>query len=449
MSGCFGRPASGEKKFKRTKVVTNHTDIDGAPVAFPTNVGTLAEGCASRIWSKVEAASPSPFGVEANERKVRTIRTILAVVGTRPEVVKMAPVIHALREDEAFSLMVCVTGQHREMLDQALEAFSIIPDYDLNLMKPGQDLAHLTSSALEAIRGLMMNNRPDAVLVHGDTTTTLATAMASFYSHIPVGHVEAGLRTYNLQAPYPEEFNRQVISKIARWHFAPTERSARNLVAEGIGREAITLTGNTVIDSLEWMLGIIDSDPLLKRGILEKLDEMLPFLWRSTRFVLVTGHRRENLGDGFLEICEALRALSGTFPSVHFVYPVHLNPRVRGPVFSLLGGLPNVQLLEPLDYNSFLYLLKHCHLVLTDSGGIQEEAPSMGKPVLVMRDVTERPEGVEAGTAELVGSQRAKIVSSVSRLLSDQSHYEKMSRAHNPFGDGAATERIMQVLRKI
>ena len=389
------------------------------------------------------------FGVGANEQEARIIRTILAVVGTRPEVIKMAPVIHALREDREFSLTVCVTGQHREMLDQALETFSITPDLDLNLMAPGQELAHLTSSVLNEIGGALAKNRPDAVLVHGDTTTTLATAMASFYSHVPVGHVEAGLRTYNLQAPYPEEFNRQVISKIARWHFAPTEQSARNLVAEGIRDESITVTGNTVIDSLEWMLRVIDNETVLKRQILEKLDGMLPFLWRRSRFVLVTGHRRENFGEGFLEICEALRALSVTFPSVQFVYPVHLNPRVRSPVFTVLGGLPNVQLLEPLDYSSFLYLLKHCHLVLTDSGGIQEEAPSLGKPVLVMRDVTERPEGVEAGTAELVGSQRAKIVSSVSRLLSDQSHYEKMSRAHNPFGDGAATERIMQVLRKI
>ena len=375
-------------------------------------------------------------------------KKILLVFGTRPEAIKMAPLVHALQaEPEAFDVKVCVTAQHREMLDQVLRTFGIKPDIDLNLMKAEQDLFDVTSAVLLGMREVFAEQRPDAVLVHGDTTTTLATAMAGFYAGVPVGHVEAGLRTHDVYAPFPEEFNRQVASKVTRWHFAPTDLSRDNLLAEGVPASSISVTGNTVIDALHWVLGRIDVDTARKAALNQAMQAMLPFAWQQQRFVLITGHRRENFGGGFVQICEALRELALRFVDVHFVYPVHLNPNVQQPVRSLLAGLPNVHLIAPLDYEPFVYLLQHAHLILTDSGGIQEEAPSLGKPVLVMRDVTERPEAVKAGTVELVGADKDRIIAGVARLLEDSAHYQAMARKHNPYGDGLACQRIVDVLR--
>lgn len=381
---------------------------------------------------------------------MRKKKKVMLVFGTRPEAIKMAPLVHRLKaEHESFDVQVCVTAQHRQMLDQVLRIFEIVPDIDLDVMKPGQDLFDVTANVLQGMKEVFGDNKPDAVLVHGDTTTTLATAMAGFYAGVPVGHVEAGLRTHDLYAPFPEEFNRQVVSKVTRWHFAPTELSRSNLLAERVDDESITVTGNTVIDALHWVLNRIDSDGDRSTQLTQSLNQALPFNWQSDRIVLITGHRRENFGDGFLQICEALRDLASKFGSVHFVYPVHLNPNVQKPVRTILAGLSNVHLVEPLDYEPFLYLLKHSYLVLTDSGGIQEEAPSLGKPVLVMRDVTERPEAVDAGTVELVGANKERIITGVSRLLENEAHYSKMSHAHNPYGDGKACDRILTALRNI
>ncbi|NGX17014.1 UDP-N-acetylglucosamine 2-epimerase (non-hydrolyzing) [Wenzhouxiangella sp. XN24] len=375
-------------------------------------------------------------------------KKVMLVFGTRPEAIKMAPLVHKFKaEPETFDVQVCVTAQHRQMLDQVLKIFEIVPDIDLDVMKPGQDLFDVTTKVLQGMKDIFRYDKPDIILVHGDTTTTLATAVAGFYEGIAVGHVEAGLRTYDLSAPFPEEFNRQVASKVTRWHFTPTENGRANLIAERVADEFITVTGNTVIDALHWVLNRIDADDERSTRLEESLDLTLPFNWRIDRFVLITGHRRENFGEGFLQICEALCELASRFPKVHFVYPVHLNPNVQNPVRKILGGLSNVHLIEPLGYEPFLWLLKQSHVVLTDSGGIQEEAPSLGKPVLVMRDVTERPEAVEAGTVELVGADKARIVAGVSRLLEDDVHYAKVSRAHNPYGDGKACDRIMDVLR--
>ena len=377
-------------------------------------------------------------------------KKIMLVFGTRPEAIKMAPLYHALKAcPEQFETQVCVTAQHRQMLDQALRVFEITPDIDLNLMKAGQDLYDVTASVLLGMRDVLRQHKPDALLVHGDTTTSLAAAMAGFYAGVPVGHVEAGLRTHDVYAPFPEEFNRQVASKVTRWHFAPTEFSKRNLLNERVDEDQITVTGNTVIDALLWVLARIESDAEQQAELTNFLNDRLPFVWQSERFVLITGHRRENFGDGFLQICEALKDLASRYPSVHLVYPVHLNPNVQQPVKSLLADLPNVHLIEPLDYEPFVYLLKHSHIVLTDSGGIQEEAPSLGKPVLVMRDVTERPEAVDAGTVILVGANRERIVANVSELLENDAFYKRMSRAHNPYGDGKACARIIDVLRGI
>jgi UDP-N-acetylglucosamine 2-epimerase (non-hydrolysing) len=377
-------------------------------------------------------------------------KKIMLVFGTRPEAIKMAPLYHALKAfPEQFETQVCVTAQHRHMLDQVLRVFEITPDIDLNLMKAGQDLYDVTASVLLGMRDVLRQYKPDALLLHGDTTTSLAAAMAGFYAGVPVGHVEAGLRTHDVFAPFPEEFNRQVATKVTRWHFAPTEFSQQNLLNERINQGQITVTGNTVIDALLWVLARIDSDAGRQVELTSFLDDLLPFAWQTERFVLITGHRRENFGDGFLQICEALKDLAARYPNVHLVYPVHLNPNVQQPVKLLLAGLPNVHLIEPLDYEPFLYLMKHSHIVLTDSGGIQEEAPSLGKPVLVMRDVTERPEAVEAGTVVLVGANRERIVAKVSELLENDVTYKRMSRAHNPYGDGKACERIMDVLRGI
>lgn len=377
-------------------------------------------------------------------------KKVLLVFGTRPEAIKMAPLYHALKAlPDTFETMLCVTAQHRQMLDQVLKVFKITSDIDLNLMKPGQDLFGVTTSVLMGMRDVLRQHKPDALLVHGDTSTTLATAMAGFYLGVPVGHVEAGLRTHDLQAPFPEEFNRQVASKVTRWHFAPTEFSRQNLLAERVPEASITVTGNTVIDALFWVLCRIDADTQRRAAITHFLNKQLNFDWQHQRFVLVTGHRRENFGDGFLQICHALKDLASHYPEVQFVYPVHLNPNVQQPVNAILAALTNVHLIAPLDYEPFVYLLKHSYIVLTDSGGIQEEAPSLGKPVLVMRDVTERPEAIEAGTVRLVGADHDRIVVNVTELLDNEASYADMSRAHNPYGDGKACERIIAVLRRI
>ena len=375
---------------------------------------------------------------------------IMLVFGTRPEAIKMAPLYHALKaRPDIFETQVCVTAQHRQMLDQVLRVFDIKADIDLNLMKAGQDLFDITSSVLLGMREVLKKHQPDALLVHGDTTTTLASSIAGFYAGIPVGHVEAGLRTHDLYAPFPEEFNRQVASKVAKWHFSPTAFSRQNLLDERVPESKIAVTGNTVIDALFWVLNRIDSDPIRKTSILTLLNQRLSFAWKTDRFILVTGHRRENFGDGFLQICEALKELAIRYPDVHIVYPVHLNPNVQEPVNSILMGLCNVHLINPLEYEPFVYLLKHCYLILTDSGGIQEEAPSLGKPVLVMRDVTERPEAVDAGTVRLVGANRERIIANVSELIENETSYKQMSRAHNPYGDGKACSRIIDILGTI
>lgn len=371
----------------------------------------------------------------------------MLVFGTRPEAIKMAPLYHALRADSQFETLACVTAQHREMLDQVLDAFGIVPDVDLDLMKSGQDLFDVTAAVLLGMRGVLHTYRPDVLLVHGDTTTTLAASLAGFYAGVPVGHVEAGLRTYDLRAPFPEELNRQVATKLSHWHFSPTTLSRENLEREGVPSQRVTVTGNTVVDALHWTLGRIDNEPELAAAITARLDKALNFDWRTSKFVLITGHRRENFGDGFLQICRALNDLAARYPRVHFVYPVHLNPNVQQPVRKILVDEPNIHLIDPLDYQPFVYLLRKCHLVLTDSGGIQEEAPSLGKPVLVMREVTERPEAVEAGTVRLVGANRDRIFAGVSELLDDDDSYRAMSRAHNPYGDGKASEKIIEVLR--
>ena len=377
-------------------------------------------------------------------------KKIMLVFGTRPEAIKMAPLYHALKaKSDVFDTVLCVTAQHRQMLDQVLKVFDMTPDIDLNLMTPEQDLFDVTAAVLKGMRDVLKGHQPDALLVHGDTTTTLAAAMAGFYLEVPVGHVEAGLRTHDLQAPFPEEFNRQVVSRLTTWHFTPTEFSQSNLLAERVPQSHITVTGNTVIDALFWVLGRINTNATRRQGLEVFLNEQLGFDWQGQRFVMMTGHRRENFGDGFLQICHALKELAARYPGVRFVYPVHLNPNVQQPVNAILADVPNVHLIAPLDYEPFVYLMKHSHIVLTDSGGIQEEAPSLGKPVLVMRDVTERPEAVTAGTVRLVGADRGRIVANVSELLENQASYAAMARAHNPYGDGKACARIVSILQGI
>lgn len=374
-------------------------------------------------------------------------KKIMLVFGTRPEAIKMAPLVHALKaRPDRFETLVCVTAQHRQMLDQVLKIFDIQPDIDLDLMKPGQDLFDVTAAVLLGMRPVLAEHRPDVMLVHGDTTTALGAAIAGFYAGVDVGHVEAGLRTHDVRSPFPEEFNRQVAGKIARFHFAPTATSAANLEREGASRAQIFVTGNTVVDALLWALDRLDRDAGRREAVEGLLARQLGQGFGARRFVLVTGHRRENFGPGFLEICAALKALAEAYAEVDFVYPVHLNPNVRQPVGELLSGLANVRLIEPLEYEPFITLLRRCHLVLTDSGGIQEEAPSLGKPVLVMRDVTERPEALEAGTVRLIGADRGRIVAAVTELLEDAAAYEAMARAHNPYGDGQASRRIVEVL---
>ena len=377
------------------------------------------------------------------------MKKVMVVFGTRPEAIKMAPLCHRLREQKDIETIICVTAQHREMLDQVLSIFEVIPDIDLNVMKKGQDLYDVTSSILLKMRDTLREEKPDIVLVHGDTTTTFATSLACFYMGIKVGHVEAGLRTHDIRAPFPEEYNRQSTGIIADYHFAPTDLSRQNLLAEGKNKESIIVTGNTVIDALHLVLKTIDVDKNKSKAITLRLNERLPFDWEVAHFVLITGHRRENFGKGFLDICEAIKELAMKNPEVHFIYPVHLNPNVQKPVNEILSGLDNVWLIEPLEYEEFVYLLKQSYLVLTDSGGIQEEAPSLGVPVLVMRDVTERPEAVEAGTVKLVGASKENIIFNIDLLLNDEALYKKMSQAHNPYGDGKACDRIVEYIRGI
>jgi UDP-N-acetylglucosamine 2-epimerase (non-hydrolysing) len=371
------------------------------------------------------------------------VKRILIVFGTRPEAIKLAPVIRELRRHpKRFEPIVCITAQHRRMLDQVLEFFQIEVRHDLNLMKAGQDLTDITCGVLRGLREVLASEHPDLVLVQGDTTTALATALAAFYARVPVGHVEAGLRTGNVQAPYPEEMNRKVVGVIAALHFAPTEQASNNLLREGVPAERIVITGNTVIDALRHAADRLGEDAGLRRSAAEQFG----FLDPGKRLLLVTGHRRESFGDGFRAICEALRELAETREDVQIVYPVHLNPSVQGPVHALLGGVRSIHLLKPLDYPPFVYLMQRAELILTDSGGIQEEAPSLGKPVLVLRETTERPEAVAAGTALLVGTSREAIVREVRRLLADRGAREAMARAHNPYGDGKAAIRIVAAL---
>ena len=375
------------------------------------------------------------------------MKKILLVFGTRPEAIKMAPLVKALQKDtEHFETRVCVTAQHRQMLDQVLEVFGVTPEYDLNIMAPNQDLYDITAKVLLGLREVLKDFRPDTVLVHGDTTTSMAASLAAFYMQIPVGHVEAGLRTYNMLSPWPEEMNRQVTDRICTYYFAPTEQSRANLLQENIDAKKIFITGNTVIDALLMAVDIISTTAGVKEKMAKELQEK-GYTVGDREYILVTGHRRENFGDGFLHICKAIKELAALHPEMDIVYPVHLNPNVQKPVYELLSGLSNVYLISPLDYLPFIYAMQHSTLLLTDSGGVQEEAPSLGKPVLVMRDTTERPEAVEAGTVKLVGTDAEAIVSNVTALLQDKEMYKRMSETHNPYGDGQACERIIAALR--
>lgn len=377
----------------------------------------------------------------------------MLVFGTRPEAIKMAPLVKEFQKyPEMFKTIVCVTGQHREMLDQVLRIFEITPDYDLNIMKQGQDLYDVTARVLIGMRDVLKEAQPELVLVHGDTTTSMASALAAFYQQIPVGHVEAGLRTHNIYSPWPEEMNRLITGRIAIYHFSPTLLSRQNLLDEGVKESSIVVTGNTVIDALYIVVDKIKKDKKLSEelgGVLQTSGYDINRLQDGKRLVLITGHRRENFGDGFISICRAIQTLTKQYSDVDFVYPMHLNPNVRRPIHEVFGedfsNLGNMFFIEPLEYLSFVYLMEKCTIVLTDSGGIQEEAPGLGKPVLVMRDTTERPEALEAGTVKLVGTNYDKIVNEVSALLNDEAYYEEMSKAVNPYGDGAACTRIINM----
>jgi UDP-N-acetylglucosamine 2-epimerase len=382
------------------------------------------------------------------------MKKIMLVFGTRPEAIKMAPLVKEFQKNtKDFKTLVCVTGQHREMLDQVLHIFSIKPDYDLNIMKQGQDLYDVTSRVLLGMRDVLQKVKPDVVLVHGDTTTSTAAALAAFYQQIPVGHVEAGLRTHNIYSPWPEEMNRQITGRIATYHFAPTSLSKQNLLAENIKEETVTFIGNTVIDALYMVVDKIKNDKELDAELEDTLKTSgydIKRLKNGKKLVLITGHRRENFGDGFMSMCRAIQTLTKKYPDVDFVYPMHLNPNVRKPIHEIWGedlsNLCNMFFIEPLEYLSFVYLMEKSSIVLTDSGGIQEEAPGLGKPVLVMRDTTERPEALKAGTVKLVGTDYDKIVTEVSSLLDNQTYYDEMSKAVNPYGDGKACERIVGLL---
>lgn len=380
------------------------------------------------------------------------VKTILLAFGTRPEAIKMAPLVKTLQTmTDKFRTVVCVTGQHREMLDQVLSLFGIVPDYDLNVMQPNQDLYDITSRILLGMRSVLNSVKPDVVLVHGDTTTSVTAALAAFYQQIPVGHVEAGLRTGDIYSPWPEEMNRQITGRIATYHFAPTALARQNLLRENVDEQKITVTGNTVIDALQMVVARLNSDKALQKRVAEEITQAgynVSQLNGGRRMILITGHRRENFGDGFLHICHAIKHLAERYADVDFAYPMHLNPNVRRPVIEILGdGIEkNVFLIEPLQYLPFVYMMQHSYLVLTDSGGVQEEAPGLGKPVLVMRNTTERPEAVEAGTVRLVGTDQQKIEQGVSALLDDEKLYKRMSEAINPYGDGKACERIVKRL---
>ena len=382
------------------------------------------------------------------------MRKVLLVFGTRPEAIKMAPLVMELqKQKERIETVVCVTGQHREMLDQVLEIFDIKPDYDLNIMKRGQDLYDVTARVLTGMREVLKEIKPDIVLVHGDTTTSTAAALAAFYQQIPVGHVEAGLRTHNIYSPWPEEMNRLLTGRLATYHFSPTPLSRNNLIKESINDRNIIVTGNTVIDALYWVVDKIKNNKELDNeleSVLSKAGYDVNRLDNGKKLVLITGHRRENFGDGFINMCTAIKDLTIKHPNVDFVYPMHLNPNVRKPIHEVfeedLSGLKNMFFIEPLEYLSFVYLMEKSSIVLTDSGGIQEEAPGLGKPVLVMRDTTERPEALNAGTVKLVGTDYNKIVNEVSSLIDDKAAYEKMSKAVNPYGDGLACRRIVNAL---
>lgn len=384
------------------------------------------------------------------------MKKVMLVFGTRPEAIKMAPVVKEFQKyPEDFKTIVCVTGQHREMLDQVLTIFDIVPDYDLNIMKPGQDLYDVTSRILLGMREILTQEHPDAVLVHGDTTTSMAVALAAFYQQIPVGHVEAGLRTHNIYSPWPEEMNRQITGRIAEFDFSPTQLSHDNLIAENVAEEKITITGNTVIDALNWVVDRINSDSALDSQLENALKASgydVSRLSGGRKLVLITGHRRENFGEGFTHMVTAIRDLKNKYPEVDFVYPMHLNPNVRKPIHEVFGedlsGLGNMFFIEPLQYLEFVYLMSKSSIVLTDSGGIQEEAPGLGKPVLVMRDTTERPEALHAGTVKLVGTDYGKIMANVSALLDNKAEYDKMSKAVNPYGDGMASKRIVAFLKE-
>lgn len=383
------------------------------------------------------------------------MKKIMLVFGTRPEAIKMAPLVKEFQKyPEMFEISVCVTGQHREMLDQVLDLFEIKPDYDLNIMKKGQDLYDVTSKVILGMRDVLKKAQPDIVLVHGDTTTSTAAALAAFYQQIPVGHVEAGLRTHNIYSPWPEEMNRQITGRIATYHFAPTPLSRENLLTENIDSEKITVTGNTVIDALYMVVNKINGSIELSTELANVLKHSgydISRLSDKKKLVLITGHRRENFGEGFISMCQAIKSLTEKYPDVDFVYPMHLNPNVRKPIHEVFGenlnNLPNMFFIEPLEYLSFVYLMEKSTIVLTDSGGIQEEAPGLGKPVLVMRDTTERPEALEAGTVKLVGTDYDKIVKEVRSLLTDVKVYETMSKAVNPYGDGLACSRIIEALK--
>ena len=383
------------------------------------------------------------------------MKKVMLVFGTRPEAIKMAPLVKEFEKyPNDFQTLVCVTGQHREMLDQVLNLFEIKPHYDLNIMKQGQDLYDVTARVLVGMRDVLKEAQPDVVLVHGDTTTSTAAALAAFYQQIPVGHVEAGLRTHNIYSPWPEEMNRLITGRIATYHFSPTQLSRQNLLKENVSDDSIIVTGNSVIDALYWVVDKIKNDEALNNELKEILDKAgydVNRLDNGRKLVLITGHRRENFGDGFISMCTAIKDLTKKYPEVDFVYPMHLNPNVRKPIHEVFGedlsNLGNMFFIEPLEYLSFVYLMEKSTIVLTDSGGIQEEAPGLGKPVLVMRDTTERPEALEAGTVKLVGTNYDKIVSEVSALLEDESYYEKMSKAVNPYGDGLACGRIVEKLK--
>jgi UDP-N-acetylglucosamine 2-epimerase (non-hydrolysing) len=369
---------------------------------------------------------------------------IIIIFGTRPEAIKLAPLISAFQKDNRFNLQTCNTGQHKEMLDQVLDLFNIIPNYNLSIMKKNQNLFSVTAEILTGLQSILEKSDPDIVLVHGDTTTTFAAALAAYYKKIPVAHIEAGLRTGDIYSPWPEEGNRRLTASISKYHFPPTQASMNNLLKEGVQKKDILVTGNTVIDAMFWAIEILNQKPEL----IEDMNRRYSFLRNKKKIILITGHRRESFGNGFERICSAIKEISNLYPNVEFVYPVHLNPNVSNPVNRLLSGNKNIHLIKPLEYLSFVYLMSRAYIVLTDSGGIQEEAPSLGKPVLVMRDKTERPEAINIGTVKMVGTKADVIVSELKSLLDNKEIYKKMSEAHNPYGDGKACKRIVDFLAK-